>query len=109
VLRLICFALIGLFAVAALFVVRTSIGTRAVVEPAASSPVGPEEDDTPPLAKADRLASPNFVTRPPVLPVESSPPAPQTPLPKTEEVTSWHWSAGSKKITKRTIIRERNR
>jgi hypothetical protein len=107
--RLICFALTGLFAVAALFVVGTSIGARAVPEPVLSSatPLGREEDDAPPLAKADKLASPNFVIRLPILPVEPSPSTPETQLSKTEEVTTWHWRAGSKKIIKRTFVRER--
>ena len=111
VFQLICFALIGLLAVAALFVLGTSIGARAVPEPAPSSasPIGAEEDDTAPLAKGDRLASPNFVVRLPVSPVEPSPPAPQPQSSTTEEVTSWHWRAGSKKVIKRTVVRERSR
>jgi hypothetical protein len=71
--------------------------------------IGPEEDDTPPLAKADKLASPNFVDRLPALPVEPGAPTPNTELSKTEEVTTWHWRAGSKKIIKRTVVRERSR
>jgi hypothetical protein len=115
VLRLCGFALIGLFVIAALLIVRTSIEARAVAEVAPPITVAnAAEPDVVPLAKADKLPPPDFVVRMPVVPVEPAPSTvntqvSKTEVSKTEEITTWHWRAGSKKIHKTTIVRERNR
>jgi hypothetical protein len=100
------------------FEARWANGARALDEEAASvANAGSEVDDRPPLTKADRLPSPYLdgrqakVTRTLVI-IPDQPPAvrPSTgelTLPPTEdgnEVTDWHWRAGSK-ITKRVIAK----
>ena len=72
------------------------------------------EPDALPLAKADKLPPLDFVVRMPVVPVEPTPsianaPVSKTEVSKAEEVTTWHWRAGSKKIHKSTSVRERDR
>jgi hypothetical protein len=98
------------------FEARWANGARALYEDAVSvANAGSEVDDRPPLTKADRLPSPYIdgsqpkVTRTLVVTPDQPPAVRQStgelPTPQTEdgnEVTSWHWRAGSK-ITKRVI------
>jgi outer membrane biosynthesis protein TonB len=77
-LRPIALALLCLFLVGALLAVRTTIATRAIAEPAASEAapdaVPEADDDSPPLAKSDRLpmVDPD-AKRVPVIPIEVAP------------------------------------
>lgn len=113
--RPICLALFCLLLVGALFAVRSTIAARATAEPAFSQAAPdaiPQEDDAPPLAKADKLplvdldAVKRTVS---VIPIEATPPEKKTnpaekkakESPKSEETISWHWHEGSK-ISKRT-------
>jgi hypothetical protein len=86
-------------------VVRTSVEARVVPKEDTSfaALIIPEEDGT--LAKGDRLAPPYFVVRSTAVPIAPTPP-PNTRISKTEEVTTWHGSASSKRVVKR--VRERN-
>src|SRR5690349_916098 len=110
--RTIWLALVGLLFVSALFALRTSIGARTIVGSTAAAPPSAIEEDGPPLAKSDRLPAPPLErteTKASVTTVKIAPEPPQAKAsPRTaagerEEITSWHWRAGSK-ITKRTTV-----
>jgi hypothetical protein len=121
--RIFWLALICLISLAVFLALRSNIGARPVVGETASvlaaSP-DPPIDDRPPLAKSDRLPSPYFdkpaakpagtlenlpaVGDPAITPKESRPgDLPSQPTADVNEVTTWHWHAGSK-ITKRTTV-----
>jgi hypothetical protein len=114
-LRPICLALFCLGLVGALFAVRSTIATQATAEPVfagLASEVIPQDDDAPPLAKADKLPSVDLeaVKRTvSVVPIEVTPAEKKTnpaekklkEASKAEETISWHWHEGSK-ISKRT-------
>jgi len=108
-LALFCLGLVG-----ALFAVRSTIATRATAEPvfAGLAPEAiPQDDDAPPLAKADKLPSVDLeavkrtvsVVPIEVTPAEKTNPAEKKPkeASRAEETISWHWHEGSK-ISKRT-------
>jgi hypothetical protein len=121
-LVLIC--LISLGVVSAL---RSNIGARPMDGETASVPARSPDiaiDDRPPLAKSDRLPSPYF-DKPAVKPagtVQIRPTVPDSmitpnanlsgellpqPTADANELTTWHWHAGSK-ITKRTTLAPRD-
>lgn len=77
-LRPIALALLCLFLVGALLAVRTTIAARAIAEPAASEAapdtVPEADDDSPPLAKSDRLPMVDLdAKKVPVIPIEIAP------------------------------------
>jgi hypothetical protein len=123
--RTVWLALICLISLGILFAVRSNTGARSMppetasIEPPSTDPAIDEE---PPLAKSDRLPSPN-IDRPAVKPtdtVQSPPNAPEAAIildakrvddtaPKAKsgvnEVRTWHWHRGSK-ISKRITVVE---
>ena len=120
--RAVWLALICLISLGVLFTLRSNIGARPIdgeADTFGAPSLNPAIVDRPPLAKSDKLSSPYFdrsaakaaVTIPTATPVaveETTSPvvkqgtdlAPQAKS-ETNEVTTWHWHAGSK-ITKRT-------
>jgi hypothetical protein len=121
--RTVWLALICLLAVGVLFAVRTGIGARVVPVGTASladAATAPAIDEQPPPAKADKLPSRYFPATPskttvstieiaPTPEPEKARPTASLNGPKTEnqEVTSWHWHAGSKIVKRTTVARER--
>jgi hypothetical protein len=112
--RTIWLALICLLFMSALFALRTGTGAPKNVPSTDAAPPS-AVDHEPPLAKSDRLPSPDFDRADAKASVRTVKIAPTQPeeksSPKTvdthddasarKEVTSWHWHVGSK-ITKRT-------
>ena len=111
-------ALICLIPLGGLFAFRSNIGAHPIGGEIVALPGGSLEENRPPLAKSDRLASPYFdkaAAKPAgaVKPVPAQPDPVITPITSlagdvtppagsgASEVTTWHWHAGSK-ITKRT-------
>jgi len=73
-LRPIALALLCLSLVGALLAVRTTIAARAIAEPAASEAAPEADDDSPPLAKSDRLPMVDLEAKSvPVIPIEVAP------------------------------------
>ena len=109
--RTIWLALVGLLVLSALFALRTSIGARTIAESTAPAPPSAIEEDGLPLAKSDKLLTPHLerAEKASVTTVKVAPEPPQakasprTATSEREEITSWHWRAGSK-ITKRTTV-----
>lgn len=114
--RTIWLAFICLLFLSALFALRTSIGARTIVG-STDAPTPSAIDDRPPLAKSDRLPSPDLdrteakatVTTVTIAPTQREAKASPNTLDahhaasERKEVTSWHWHVGSK-ITKRSTI-----
>jgi len=125
--RTVWLALICLISLGVLFILRNNIGARpargettSVLPPSADLPI---KDKQPPLAKSDRLPSAYF-DKPGARPDDTIRVLPAVPdaaiTPKASqlgdlppqstadanEVTTWHWHAGSK-ITKRTTVAPR--
>jgi hypothetical protein len=114
-------ALICLIPLGGLFALRSNIGAHPIRGETVALPGHSPEENRPPLAKSDRLASPYFdkaAAKPAgvagaVKPVPAQPDPVITPITSlasdvapaagsgASEVTTWHWHAGSK-ITKRT-------
>jgi hypothetical protein len=111
-------ALICLIPLGGLFAFRSNIGAHPIGGEIVALPGRSLEENRPPLAKSDRLASPYFdkaAAKPAgaVKPVPAQPDPVITPITSlagdvtppagsgASEVTTWHWHAGSK-ITKRT-------
>ena len=114
-------ALICLIPLGGLFALRSNIGAHPIGGEIVALPGRSLEENRPPLAKSDRLASPYFdkAAAKPAGAAGAVKPVPAEPdpviTPKTSlagdvtpparsgasEVTTWHWHAGSK-ITKRT-------
>ena len=114
-------ALICLIPLGGLFALRSNIGAHPIGGEIVALPGRSLEENRPPLAKSDRLASPYFdkAAAKPAGVAGAVKPVPAQPdpviTPKTSlagdvapparsaasEVTTWHWHAGSK-ITKRT-------
>jgi hypothetical protein len=121
-------ALICLISLGLLLAWRGNIGARPIGDETASilaSASDPAVDDRPPLAKSDRLSSPYFDKlalkateaiqilpgggpNPAISPKADQPADPPSqPTADANEVTTWHWHAGSK-ITKRTTVAPRD-
>jgi hypothetical protein len=120
--RTVWLALICLISLGVLFTLRSNIGARPMdgeADTFRAPSLNPAVADRPPLAKSDKLPSPYFdrpaakaagtiPTATAVVVEEATSPiakqvtdlAPQARS-ETNEVTTWHWHAGSK-ITKRT-------
>ena len=111
-------ALICLIPLGGLFALRSNIGAHPIGGEIVALPGRSLEENRPPLAKSDRLASPYFdkaAAKPAgaVKPVPAQPDPVITPITSlagdvtppagsgASKVTTWHWHAGSK-ITKRT-------
>jgi hypothetical protein len=110
--RTIWLAVVCLLFLSALFALRSSIGARPIVESTAAAPPA-VVDDGPPLAKSDRLpsldldrteakASVSTVKIAPTPPAANGSPKKVEAAGEREEVTSWHWHAGSKTIKRTT-------
>jgi hypothetical protein len=119
-------ALICLVSLGVLLALRSKIGAGPIdgetAAPILSS--DPPIADRPPLAKSDRLPSPYFdktpvkpagtiqilgaVPNPPITPQANKPgDLPSQATGEANDVTTWHWHAGSK-ITKRTTVAPRD-
>ena len=97
-------ALICLFLIGALLALRTTIAARAVPESVFLGTAAiPLTDDTPPLAKADKLPTADLEVakrRVSAVPIEVAPAETLAPA-KAEGTTRRHWHVSSK-ISKRT-------
>jgi hypothetical protein len=114
--RTLWLALVGLLVVSALFALRTSTGARAIAGRTDAAPPAAIEDDGLPLAKSDRLPSlalNRAESKASVTTVKIAPDPPETKASsrtveahragrEREEITGWHWHAGSKTIRRTT-------
>jgi hypothetical protein len=101
-----------LLCLGALFALRASTGARSIATPGDSAPPAAIEDG--PLAKSDRLPSlpldhaeakvsvRTVKIAPEQAEAKASPKAAQQAGSERNEVTSWHWHAGSKAIKRTT-------